>query len=200
MTSATPPPKRPTGRRAGESTSKDAILDAALALFAAQGFESTSIRAIASAAQVDPALVRHFFGDKETLFVSAVAQRTEIPRRLMQALGSAGATPGRAITDAYLQVWEDSDTRPVLLALVRSAMTSERAVELLRETILVRALEQGSPLAVDETRFTLAGAHLFGVAIARHVVQVPALTRLSHAEIVEHVAPTIERYITGTNG
>ncbi len=189
--------KNPGGRRPGDSGTRDAILDAARGLFAEHGYDGASMRAIAAAAGVDPALIRHFFGDKDTLFVSAVADRTTIPRRLAQAVGTDWSSAGRAVTDAYLRLWEEPDTRRILLALVRSATSSDRAAHMLREVLGARVLEQAG---VDPARIrnvALAAAHLFGVAVARHVIRVEVLVEPTHDQLVAQIAPTIQRYLTG---
>ncbi len=60
------------GRRPGNpAITRQSILEAARATFARAGYERATIRAIASAAAVDPALVHHYFGTKEELFVAA---------------------------------------------------------------------------------------------------------------------------------
>lgn len=194
-----PQRRRPTGRRAGDSGTRDAILEAALALFARHGFEGASIRAIASTAGVDPALIRHFFGDKEALFVTALAARSEIPERLAAAAARSGPSAGHAFADAYLGMWEDPETRPVLLALVRSAVTSPRAGALLRETFIARIVDRFPVGPEDLGPVALAGAHLLGIALARHVIELPLIVAISHEELVEQVAPTIQRYLTGTH-
>ncbi|WP_282947934.1 TetR/AcrR family transcriptional regulator [Cellulomonas endometrii] len=196
---ATTGPRRPTGRRAGDSGTRDAILDAALRLFAEHGYDGASIRAIASAAGVDPGLVRHFFGDKDALFASVLADRTTIPARVAAAMADDSSTAGRAATDTYLRMWEEPGTRPILLALVRSATTSARAAAMLREIILTRV--QGEPGMDDERigRVGLAASQLLGVAVARHVIELPPVVRLSHEELVDQVAPTIQRYLDGTH-
>ena len=61
-----------TGRRPGESGTRERIADAARVLFAEQGFDRTSVRAVAAKAGVDPALVHHYFGTKQRLFLEAV--------------------------------------------------------------------------------------------------------------------------------
>ncbi len=61
-----------TGRRPGQSGSRDRILHAARSRFAADGYDGTTIRGIASDAGVDPALVHHFFGTKERVFAAAL--------------------------------------------------------------------------------------------------------------------------------
>lgn len=77
--------KRPVGRRQGESNSRDQILDVARDLFVAVGYQKATMRAIAARAGVDPALIRHFFKNKETLFATTMADRTVILDRLVGA-------------------------------------------------------------------------------------------------------------------
>lgn len=198
---------RPTGRRVGDSGTRDAILDAALVLFAERGYDGASIRSIAAAAGVDPALIRHFFGDKDTLFATAVADRSTIPERLAGSFSGDPDSIGERVTDSYLQLWEDPKTRPILLALVRSATSSGRAADMLREILWSRArshdarLENDDPEPDDERvqRIALAAAHLFGVAVARHVIALPPITALDHDSLVAQIAPTIQRYLTGTH-
>lgn len=199
-TESSPTRKRPTGRRLGDSGTRDAILDAARDLFAEHGFEGASLRAIAHQAGVDAGLIRHFFGDKERLFISTVADRTEIPTRMAAALAGPVEGLGTRVTDAYLRLWEEEETKPILLALLRSAMTSERATELLIETLGGRMRETAALPALSQTtapRFALASAHLFGVAVARNVLRLPVLVDLPHDELVGQLAPTIQRYLTG---
>lgn len=191
--------RRPTGRRAGDSGTRDAILDAALRLFAAQGFEATSLRAIAAEAGVDAALIRHFFGDKESLFATVVTDRTEYPAHLATATVADRSTAGRAFTEAYLGLWEDPATRPVLLALVRSATTSPHAARMLREFLGRLMPSLLGPGDEHVERVALAGSHLLGVAVARHVVAVPPIAALTHDALVDELAPTIQRYLDGTH-
>lgn len=202
MTTQSTRRRRPTGRRAGDSGTRDAILDAARDLFAAAGYDGTSVRAIAGAADVDPALIRHFFGDKDTLFATVVADRTTIPHRLAESLLGDTDTLGQRVADVYLRLWEEPETRPVLMALVRSASTSERIALMLRETLDARLrpeLNQWHSGQEQEIRLGLAASHLFGLAFARHVIAVPAIAALDHDELIAQIAPTIHRYLTGTH-
>ncbi len=191
--------KRPTGRRAGDSGTRDAILDAARDRFAERGYEGASLRAIATDAGVDPGLIRHFFGDKENLFTATVANRTAIPERILASLGGDPHTVGQRMADTYLRLWEEAETRPILLSLARSAVTSRRAAAMLVETLSSRVRVAEHIEMADERmrRIALAAAHLFGVAIARHVIEIPAIADLSHEALVAEVAPAIQRYLAG---
>lgn len=192
--------KRPTGRRQGDSGTREAILDAALSLFAADGYEATSMRAIAGQAGVDPGLVRYFFDGKETLFATAVAQRTAIPDRIVQALEGDPPGRGRRVTDAYLRLWDGDDAGPVLLALLRAAMTTPRAAELFIETLGASVGQSApSPTPGDPRAegFALAATHLLGLATARHVLRLPVIVGMSHEQLVDRVAPVIQNYLVG---
>lgn len=192
--------KRPTGRRAGDSGTRHAILDAASQLFAERGYDGASMRAIAAAAGVDPALIRHFFADKDTLFATVVADRTSIYDRLAASLPGDQASIGQRVSDTYLGLWEEPQTRPILLAITRSATTSNQARQMLRDALDARVRAHTGKPDRDQARLiALAGAHLFGLAVARHIIQVPAIAQLSHHDLVAQVAPTIQRYLTGTH-
>ncbi|WP_336603819.1 TetR/AcrR family transcriptional regulator [Agromyces seonyuensis] len=197
-----PRAKRPTGRRAGDSGTRDAILDAARDLFAARGYDGASVRAIATAAGVDPALIRHFFGDKDGLFAATMADRTVIPARIAEHLQGDPATAGNRIVDAYLRMWEEPETRPVLMALIRSATTSEQAVGMLFDVLGGRIREQSGITDPDGERMrrvALAGTQMLGVAVARYVIKLPPIAAMTHAELVEQIGPTIQRYLDGEN-
>ncbi|MEQ6896386.1 TetR family transcriptional regulator [Microbacterium sp. KR10-403] len=200
MVDAQHPParRRPSGRRAGDSGTRDAILDAARDLFADKGYDGASMRAIAARAGVDPALVRHFFTDKQTLFAATMADRTAIPQRLAAAFAGPPEERGRRLTAAYFGLWEDDEMRPILLGLVRSAMTSGHGVMMLIEALTARARQDAPVPLIDSPAargFSLAASHLFGTSVARHVLKVPMLAALPFDELVDLVAPTIEGYL-----
>jgi AcrR family transcriptional regulator len=189
-----------TGRRPGTSDSREVILDAATKLFSERGYDGASMRTIAAAAGVDPALIRHFFGDKDTLFATVVADRTVIYERVAAALPGDPSGIGQRLADTYLRLWEEAPTRPILMAVLRSATTSDRAAEMLQEALgrSVRA-HTGVRDSDYAQRLAFAGAQLFGLAVARHIIKVPSIVRLAHDELVVQVAPTIQRYLTATH-
>jgi AcrR family transcriptional regulator len=194
------PRKRPPGRRVGDSGTREAILDAARDLFAARGYQLASIRAIATAAGVDPALIRHFFGDKEALFTATVADRTTVPQRMLASFDGDAAGVGARLTDTYLRLWEEPETRPILLSLARSAVTSDRAAQMLFEVMGARLRDaDGVAGATDQRmrRVVLAASHLLGVAIARYVMKAPPIAELSHDELVAEISPAIQHYLAG---
>jgi AcrR family transcriptional regulator len=172
-------------------------LDAAAKSFSERGYDTSSIRAMAAAAGVDPALIRHFFGDKDSLFAAVVADRTTIFERLAGSLVGDQRSVGLRVTRTYLRLWEEPQTRPVLLAIVRSAMTSERASHMLAEALGGRVRDKMGQDAELAQRAAIAGSHLFGLAVARHIIKQPLLVEMDLDQLVAQVAPAIQRYLTG---
>lgn len=186
-----------TGRRPGDSGAREDILAAALARFAAEGYEKTSVRAVARDAGVDPALIRHYFTNKAGLFVAAVSQRTGVVTALAAAGPHGGEGRGTAFVRAYLNMWEDDAVRPALIALVRSISSAELSPSLFADTLTATFAHL---LEVDSNElapFALAGSQLLGIAMARYVVGVPALAELTDAEIVARVGPALDLILDG---
>lgn len=192
-------PKRRPGRPAGDGANRDAILDAARELFAARGYDGASMRAIATQAGVDPALIRHFFTDKQGLFSATIADRTVIGDRMSGVFDGDVEGLGERFASAYLDIWEDPDTGPMMGAMLRTALTTERAAELLRDMLMSKVT---SHMPTDRdmpddivARILLAGAHMLGIVIARNLAQVPPLADYNRDQIVHTVAPAIQHYL-----
>jgi len=187
-----------TGRRPGNPNTHYDILAAALRQFATRGYEATSLRSIATAAQVDPALLIHYFGTKEALFAAA----TGLPSGLSELLGEVGDLPlheaAEALVRGYLQVVDSDNSRNAILALVRSAVSNERAALVLREFVAAELLGFVRRLTVRPDasfRASLVAAQLVGIAMLRHVIRVAPLAKASPEQIVGIVAPMIEQYL-----
>src|ERR687885_1583788 len=110
---------RTGGRRPGSTATKDAILDAARELFGARGYDGTTIRGIATQAGVDPALVHHFFGSKDDLFLTVLEVPETVlkgvPGLIQKDLGHAGEHLARF----YLDLYESPETRAAMLTAIR---------------------------------------------------------------------------------
>ena len=187
-----------TGRRPGPTASREAILAAARRQFAEAGYERTSIRGVAADAGVDAALVVHFFGSKEQLFRAAVSWPFDPAELAPQLLGPGATGLGERLARAFLTMWDDPETSPRLLALLRSAMTNERFARLLREfvvTQLFRHLMEVVEGPDRELREELAAAHPLGIAILRVVLRVEPLASASIDQLVAQVGPTLDRYL-----
>ncbi|HEY5134884.1 MAG TPA: TetR family transcriptional regulator [Candidatus Nanopelagicales bacterium] len=192
------------GRRPdGGPDTREAILGAARDLFAANGFDRTTIRAIATRAEVDPALVHHYFGTKDQLLAASL----ELPMDPVALLGDLGGDPERAgeeLVRRVLGLWEsDPETRRRLVALLRTGISHDHAAALLRDLFgrTILAVLQGFVVADrPELRAALAGTQLGGLILGRYLVGVPAVADASVEELVAVVGPGVQRYLTGPLG
>lgn len=177
---------------------REAILATARERFGERGYDATSLRAIATEAGVDPALAIHYFGSKEGLFVAA----TGMPVNLPDVLAGLAALPApdriRALVRGYLQMVDSDATRDQVIAVVRSAVSNDKAAAMLREFMTAQLI----PVIADLTdepdarlRASLVAAQLIGIAMLRHVVKVEPLAKATPDEIVTLVAPVIEGYV-----
>ena len=197
------PVSRPTsgrsGRRRGPTQSRDAIADAARAQFAEAGYDRATFRSIASAAGVDPALVVHFFGSKESLFREVMA----LPPAASEAIAGLAEGPreevGRRLAGLVIMLLEDPGSRSIILGRIRSASSHPHAAELVRETVTRDLVGLASAITADrpDARAVLVGSHVVGTALARYVVLAEPLASMAPDDVVDLLAPTFQRFLTG---
>jgi AcrR family transcriptional regulator len=191
---------RGRGRRPGGPDTRGEILEAARRSFADKGFSGTTIRAVAAAADVDPALVHHYFGAKDDLFLAALEIPVD-PRQLVPTVFEAGLEgAGERLLRLLLSVWDDPHTRLPLIALVRSALTQETPESLLQQGILRMVLApMRAALPPDEAdrRAQLVVSQMVGLVVTRYVVALEPLASMPVDDVVASVAPTLQRYLDG---
>jgi AcrR family transcriptional regulator len=199
--------ERPVRRRgrpartdsAGGPGARERILAAARKEFAERGYDKASIRGIAKEAGVDPSLVHHYFGTKEQVFAAAIELSFEPALNLPDVLAGGTDGIGERLARYFIGVWENPVTRAPLLAVIRSAMTHETAAKVLRGFVLRRLLQRvAAELAVPNPQFRaeLAASQLVGIAMLRYVLQVEPMATARAEEIIELIAPTLQRYLT----
>lgn len=189
-----------TGRRPGGPDTRSEILEAARTRFAREGYEGTTIRGVAAAANVDPALVHHYFGTKQELFRAAAA--FPVGSEDLVAVLACGPPTQRAeaLARFFFQVWESEGSRLQLQAVLRSAMTYDDAAALLRAFIARELLAPvAQRLEVDdaETRVALVATQMVGLAMLRYVIRVEPLASLHTEELVARIVPVIEHHLFG---
>lgn len=192
------------GRRPGGPDTRGEILAAARRSFAERGFDRTTIRGVAGDAGVDAALVHHYFGSKEDLFLAAlevpVDPRTLIPPVFEPGLDGAA----ERLLHTFLGVWDRPENNQALVALVRTAFVADHAADLLRDgmtRIVLRAIvPQLREVGEGEIRAQLVASQLVGLVLARYVMRIEPLASLPAESVVGWVAPNIQRYINGPAG
>ena len=189
-----------TGRRPGASGTRDAILDSARQNFGDNGYDATSIRRVAQDAGVDPALVHHYFGTKEQLFVAAMELPLNPADMIRPILQGDPDRLGERLLRTFLSVWDSEEMRAPMLAMIRSAVQNEQAATMVREfvegVIVARAIET---LDVDNVqwRASLVSSQVLGLVIVRYIIKVEPLASASQDEVVAAIAPTVQRYLAG---
>ncbi|WP_176561149.1 TetR/AcrR family transcriptional regulator [Mycobacterium neglectum] len=191
--------KRP-GRPAGTSDTRERILISARELFARNGIDKTSIRAIAADADVDPALVHHYYGTKTQLFAAAI----HIPIDPMQIIVPLQQIPveeiGRTLPLLLLPLW-DSEMGKGFIATLRSILAGND-ISLVRSFLQeIIAKEVGSrvddPPGSGPIRVQFVASQLVGVVMARYILELDPFKSLPVEQIAETIAPNLQRYLTG---
>ncbi|MEV0543165.1 TetR/AcrR family transcriptional regulator [Nocardia salmonicida] len=189
-----------TGRRPGNADTRLAILDAARVRFAGTGFDKTSIRAIAADADVDPALVHHYFGNKQQLFAAAVDFPVDPDTTLLAVDAAPLDELGQTIVRAVVTVW-DSPAGPGIVAMVRSIFAGgdqNLARSFLLQVVLERVrVRIATPADDGRARVSLAASQMVGVLTARKIIALEPLASMPIDAVVDAVGPVVQRYLTG---
>jgi AcrR family transcriptional regulator len=179
--------------RRGDAT-RATILTAARERFAADGYERATIRAIAGDAGIDPALVMRYYGNKEGLFAAAA----EIDLHLPEIAGLPRKVVGAALVEHFLARWEHDD---VLKALLRTTATNARAAERLRTLFATQVAPTIAKVCEDPksalTRAGLVASQILGLAFCRYILELQPVAGMKRDDVVEWIAPTVQRYIFG---
>jgi len=180
------PPRR-------SDATKAAILAAAREQFAAAGYQAATIRSIAAAAGIDPAMVMRYFGNKEGLF----AQAAEFDLQLPDLTALPKRDIGVALVQHFLQRWEGDET---LMALLRAAVTNEAAAARLQSIFATQmaplvARLSGEGRAAAAPRAGLIATQILGLALCRYILRLPPVVGLKPAEIVRRVGATVQSYL-----
>ncbi|MFI6869841.1 TetR family transcriptional regulator [Nocardia sp. NPDC050406] len=189
-----------SGRRPGRSGTREAILDAARVRFAEVGFDRASIRSIATAAGVDPALVHHYFGTKQQLLTAALDIPAD-PAIIRNAiLAAPDEVLGETVVRTVVGIW-DSPIGVQAVAAFRSLLGGGEPA-LARTFLLEVALKDvrrrvDSPPGTGAERVVLAASQLIGVLITRKVLEVEPIASMTVDELAARVGPTVQRYLTG---
>ena len=191
------------GRRPAGHAGREQILEAASAQFGEYGYQATTMRKIGQAAGVDAKLVHYYFGTKEELFGTVIAETFHargFPGLLSETPSETGDSPGVQYLLAVLTALEDSDVGPAFIGLVRGLGTHEESRSIFLRFVNKEILGRIAPqLDTDhpEVRMALAGSQLLGLVFARYILRIPPVAELSIQEVARTIGPTIDRYILG---
>ncbi|HEY3994358.1 MAG TPA: TetR family transcriptional regulator [Mycobacterium sp.] len=176
------------------------IVGAARTEFAEQGWAGTTIRAVARAADVDPALVYHYFGSKGGLLDAA----TNPPQKWLESVAKVWTSPidelGAALIRLLLASWADDEIGPTLRAILQTAAHEPSTREKLRR-VVEGSLMGVSQLGVDERdrliRSGLISSQMMGFGLMRYVWKIEPVASMTDDEAIAAIAPNLQRYVNG---
>jgi AcrR family transcriptional regulator len=176
-------------KRSGELT-RQRILQAALARFAAASYEEVGLRDIARDVGVDVALVHRSFGSKEQLFSEVFKTAIQSERLLAFEKAELGAVFAKTIFETESEL---ASGHAEALQIFIHSLSSPRAREVLRGFALRDLIE---PLATKlddraQQRAALLIACLIGISILRDVLEVEPLLDASRAQ----TEPLVEKLL-----
>jgi AcrR family transcriptional regulator len=190
----------PPGPRDERGVLAARILSEARASFAELGYAGTSVRAVARAADVDPALVYHYFDSKENLLDAA----TTPPQSFFEQIVIAWQTPsdelGEQLVRQMLANWRNPEHEPILRAVMQIAGNVPTTRVKLQAMITQSMMGPSAQALSDEERglrSSLIASQLMGLAFMRFVWRIEPLSSMEDNDVVLAVAPTIQRYLEG---
>jgi AcrR family transcriptional regulator len=184
------------GRTPKSERTRAAILAAARELFAAHGYERTTVRDIAARASIDAAMVVRYFGSKDALFARAADFDLRLPTLEDVPPSEIGAT----LVRHAIELWEGGSARSGLVILLRSAASNEDAAGKVRDVFAAQvmpALARAGGGAEARRRAGLVASQILGLALCRYILKIPPVVEMSPDDIVRCVGPTIQRYAAG---
>ena len=178
MTTPRPGPRAEQRRR-----TEARILDAAAQAFLADGYERTTIRAVASAAGVDAGLVMHYYGSKQELF-----------RRVIDAapVPELGGAPGQAAEQILAGLASRLVSEPAAsLTLLRSMLTNPEAASAASAAITryEAQIAEAIPAGDAGLRAAIISAITLGITVSRHLIKSDELASADPAEVIRLLRP-----------
>ncbi|HEY5230567.1 MAG TPA: TetR family transcriptional regulator [Galbitalea sp.] len=199
--SGTPLVRRGRRKTSDEGTGARAeIVAAASVEFTDNGYDATSLRAVARRAGVDAALVHHYFADKADLFAATVDVPIRPDRLVAEILRGPRDAIGATIVRTIVTQLDNAPARDAFLALLRTALGHEFAARMLRQFMMREVLGRIA-LQLDapdsELRASLAASQIVGLIIARYGLKLGALADATPDEVVARVGPVVQWHLLG---
>lgn len=174
---------------------RSAVLDAARSAFASRGYARTTVKGIATAAGVAPAVISRYYANKGELFAAAMRLPTDPSSAVPVLLAPGLEGLGNRLVQFTLDTLADPEVRADLISLFRAGSSAAAATKSLQEYLdavvvdrVVRAI--GVPDA--RMRAALITSYLLGVATTRYIVRMEPLASASDEQVVRMVGPVIQ--------
>jgi AcrR family transcriptional regulator len=186
------------GRPKGQTDAKDRIRSAARAQFLDAGYHAVTMRSIAAAAEVDVALVSYYFGSKQGLFGAAMALPINPAAVLAAELDGDLDTLATRLLAQVLGIWDDPESGQALIATANLAIGDPNVRRLVAEAVSRELVEPiAARLTGDDgpSRAATFCSQISGIIFSRYLLAVQPIATMSAAEIIGHLAPSMQRVI-----
>jgi len=191
---------RPAKAVSAADNTRVTIVSAAAAEFSRDGYDRTSMRAIARTAGVDPALVRHYFGDKADLFAEAIAAPMRPDRMVKQALAGPRDQIGVNLVRYMVETLDQPAASERVIRMMHTALGQEFAAKMLRQFIIREVLKRIAKELGDEDselRASFAATQIVGMVVARYGIKIEPLASASPDEVVNRIGPVVQWHLMG---
>lgn len=189
-----------TGRRPGSAGTREQIVAAAREVFSERGFDGATVRLVAARAGVDAALIYHYFGSKQQLFVASMEIPFDWATAFPALLGGPREEVGERLVRLMLGFWEDPAIKPRFMGVVRSAATDPEAAAMVRRLLVegpVLALARSVGAPDGELRAMLAASHIMGIALLRYILRIEPIASADVDTLATLVGPAVGAYLVG---
>lgn len=184
-----------TGRRPGKEDSKALIIEAAQLQFAEYGYDRATMRRIAHKAAVDPALIVHYFGTKQELFVSSMLPLFELPKLLPSALQGNNDDIGTRLATMFIRVTSNPVTQQLMLGLIRSISSEERAATMARKFLndnIINLVKSHLSGPNNDLQANIVSSQMIGVFMAKYVMKIEPLASASDDDTIQYLAISLQ--------
>ena len=186
-----------------------AVLNAARAAFASRGYAVTTVKSVAAAAGVAPAVVKSLYANKERLFTAAMRLPFDPADAVPELLAPGLEGMGERLVRLTLALVSDDAVRRDLVRVLRSdaaagAATDGSSVDQLRamtEFMSASVLDRVvAALGVPDARLrgSVVSSYLMGIVMSRCVVKMEPLASASDDDIVAMVGPAVQALLDPT--
>jgi AcrR family transcriptional regulator len=175
------------------------LIEVAQREIAERGLTGVSMRSIAARADVDPSLVRHYFGSKQTLLQQALNVSLDTDELVAEALRGTPTGVGRRTVKLLLALCDDPRTSARAVVGFSVPLSSPEATD--PDTAYLRAVFRriAERIAPDrhELRAALVTAQMTALVMGRYLVHDPELASAPQQDLVRIVGRTVQEYLTG---
>lgn len=188
------------GRRAGAPDTKTEIIAAARAEFAAKGYDGTSMRAVARAAGVDPAMIHHYFDGKHGLFLAALEVPFDPRPELERVMEGPRPQLGYRLVGLVLRLWDDPERQELFLAMMRSGITTAEGTQLIKDGLLRTIMTEVARQAQIEdaaVRMPLVLTQTGGLILTRYILRIEPIASMRAEDLVAIYGPIVQHFLDG---